>query len=304
MTGRRLFLQQFTALLATCSIGQSVLSETPKRARRIHLGAQTNSWGVPIKPYSRLLDLVENMGKIGYEGFETNFANLETQEREAAQTRRDFEMRHCRLVASHNSINFEKEHAAEETENMRRIAAVTAAMGASYRIVDGARLPHVNSSLDLAAVHAKTELLNRLGRVCKEEGLRLCYHNHIQEFEDKPSEMSFLLQETDPNFVWFNYDVGNAYGTGPDPARFSSEHFRRIAIYHLKDVVRDPSGKIVYTEFGKGQANLKAVVAPLLNTDWEGWLNVEREENYPNPTPNADEVMRRCHDYVEHITEQ
>jgi sugar phosphate isomerase/epimerase len=304
MPSRRRFLQQFSALFATGAISGRARSATPSRGKRIHLGAQTNAWGVPIKPYGHLLEVVEAIGGIGYQGFETNFASLQERGGQPGQARRDFDARHCRLIASHNGVSlFDKDQAETEIQKIRRVAGVTAAMGATYLIVSGRHLPHPEGKLDLTAVHAKMASLNRLGEACKEEGLKLCYHNHAQEFQDQPPEMNFLLKETDPKLVWLNLDVGHAYGVGPAPALFSSEHFRRIAIYHMKDIVRDENGKEAATEFGQGKIDLKAVVAPLLNSDWEGWLTVEREENYPHPADHPDQIMRQCYDYLKGITE-
>ena len=282
------------------------------RKERISIGAQTNTWGVPLTPYDRLLEVIDTLAKIGYQGFETNYKALADHANSPAECRREFEARHCPLIAAHNGIRFDdKDKIDAEIEGQKKIAAATAKMGATYLIVSGRRMPHTEGKLDVDAVHRKMDALNRLGRACREEGLKLCYHNHVQEFEDTPSEMSLFFKETDPALVALNYDVGNAHGVQPDPAKFSEEHFRRIAIYHVKDVRRPENpgngprtgenGNIP-TDLGKGEINLKGIVAPLLDSDWRGWITVEREGQYPHPAEHPEALLRQCRDYLRQIT--
>lgn len=303
MLNRRRFLQQSSALIATGFFSSLVRSAGPSRQDRIRIGAQTNTWGVPIEPYERLLEVVDTLGRIGYQGFETNYKSLSVRSGQPAECRRDFESRHAPLIAAHSGVRlYDKDKAPAEIEQLRRMAGSTSQMGATYLIVSGQRLPHVEGKLDENALHTKMEALNQLGRACLEEGLRFCYHNHVQEFEDNPSEMSFFLRETDPQLVRLNYDVGNHYGVGPDAGAFSAQHFRRIAIYHIKDVQRDAHGKVVPADLGAGLVDLKAVVAPLLDSDWEGWLTVEREGRYPHAAMHPEQLVRQCREYLKQIT--
>ncbi|MBV9085182.1 MAG: sugar phosphate isomerase/epimerase [Acidobacteriaceae bacterium] len=302
----------FTKQLCLAMIASRARAGSGDRKQRISIGAQTNTWGVPITPYEHLLDIVDTLARIGYEGFETNYKALSEHADKPAECRRDFEARHCPLIAAHNGVRFDdKDKINAEIEGQKKIAATTAKMGATYMIVSGRRLPHVDGKLDVDAAHRKMEALNRLGRTCREEGLKLCYHNHVQEFEDDPSEISLFFKETDPAVVALNYDVGNANGVQPDAGTFSEEHFRRIAIYHIKDVKRPEhatsgprtgeNGNIPM-DLGKGQINLKGVVAPLLDSDWKGWLTVEREGQYPHPAEHPEALLRQCRDYLRQIT--
>jgi inosose dehydratase len=174
-------------------------------------------------------------------------------------------------------------------------------MGASYLIVSGKEVPHRDGKLDLDAVRTKAEALSRLGAAVKRDGLRLCYHNHEAEFRDNPSEMSYLLSQTDPGNVWLCLDVGHCYGF-TDPAEFTAAHYQRIAIFHLRDETRSASGKVIYTEPGNGGINLKGIVAPLLNSNWEGWLEIEEEQYYPKPMPNPEAAMQTWRQYLRGLT--
>lgn len=304
---RRHFLQQSAAVMAATLASRWASATPPARKQRIHIGAQTNAFGVPIVPFNHLLQVAGTLSKLGYEGFETNTRALDAGASQPARWRREFEARNIRLVNAYsNGPLYNKEVAAQSIERNRRVAGYTAAMGASYLVVGGPRLPHATHSEYLTAVHRTTEGLNRLGEIVRKEGLKLCYHNHWQEFADRPTEMSFIIKDTDPNLVRLNYDIGNSYihqfGYGPNPAKFSREHYKRIAIYHIKDVGPGGQGKGVNTELGAGRIDLKGVVAPLLNSNWEGWLTVEQEGNYPKGWAHPDQIMRQARGYLRKLT--
>jgi inosose dehydratase len=189
-------------------------------------------------------------------------------------------------------------------EKNRRIAGYSAAMGATYLIMNGPGLRHVNGKEDLTGVHYAMAGLNRLGEIAQKEGLKLCVHNEWRPMVGHPSAESFVLKDTDPKLVWLNFDVGNPYGHVPNwnPAAFSREHFKRIAMYHMKDVVDNSQGKLVTVPFGTGKINLKGVVAPILSSNWEGWLTVEEEGIWPYGLKHPKAVLRECRQYLRKIT--
>ena len=298
MMNRRRFLQQVSKGAALLSV--SGLLADAKIQSRIHIGAQTNTFGAPIKTYDRLLQVLDDLVQLGYEGFETSDASLSDRAGRAKECRADFEARHIQYIAPHCSIKFATTlESSAQAEDIRRIAGYSAEMGAKYLIASGG---YPRNSSEVMPVDQKVQLLNQVGKACKEEGLKFCYHNHTHEFEGDHPEMNELLAHTDPKLVWFNYDVGNAYPIGPKPGDFSAEHFRRILIYHIKDVTLDSNGKNVSTDLGQGKIDLKAVIAPLLHSNWHGWLTVEREVGYPNPAPNPQALLKQCRTYLREIS--
>ncbi len=86
-------------------------------------------------------------------------------------------------------------------------------------------------------VHAYAEKLNGLGKACDEEGIRLTYHNHTQEFAvygDK-TIMDILVAETDPNLVSFELDAGWCAAAGHEPIEIVKKYSGRIKLIHLKE---------------------------------------------------------------------
>ena len=280
--------------------GAALAVAAPGSESRIRIGAQTNTWGAPIKSYDRLLEVLDALVKLGYQGFETSSMSLDSMAANAKQCRSAFASRHIEYVAPHASIKFLK--AAEpgaQVEEIRRIAGYSAAMGARHLIASAG---FARNEADAIEPQAMAHLLNQVGAACRQEGLPFCYHNHIPEFKGDPPLMDTLLAATDPKLVWLNYDVGNSYPVGPKPGDFSAAHFRRIAVYHIKDVKQEPGGKVVPTDLGAGRIDLRAVVDPVLKSDWTGWLVVEREGSYPNAAANPEELMAQCRAYIRKLT--
>jgi len=218
----------------------------------------------------------------------------------AKQCRASFESRHIEYVAPHCNVNFAATaDSTAQVQDLRRIAGYSVEMGAKHLIASGS---YPRNGGETIPAEQKAKLLNQAGKACREEGLKFCYHNHTHEFEGKQPEIEVLLAHTDPKLVWLNYDIGNAYPIGPKPEDFSAEHFRRILIYHIKDVTLDSNGKNVPTDLGAGKLDLKAVVAPLLESDWRGWLVVERESGYPNSAVNPRALLKTSRTYMREIS--
>ena len=297
--------REFLAGAAMLAAGRMSQQARPQRApaQRIRIGAQTNTWGVPLKGYEHLLQVAESLARLGYASFETNYRSMEPLAPRARECRREFEARRIAYLGPHFGADlFDAQKVGSEIENIRRVAAYSAEMGATHFMLSGRRLPKIEGKLAPAALDTKTRALDRAGRACRDAGLRLCYHNHRPEFEDEPTEMSFLVERTDPALVWFNYDVGNPYVPGFDPAAFSRRHSARIAVYHVKDVTVDAGGRRTSTDLGAGQVDLKAVLQPLVKGAWEGWLVVEREGSYPRPADSPEEKLRQCREYLRAVT--
>lgn len=300
---RREFLKKGAALLASgLTMPRNLEAAASSRAERIHIGAQTNAFGNPMRDYQELLKVLETLAPLGYRGFETNYRSLDPEASQAEKCRRDFAARQMQLVALHCGYQpLEKLPLATQKENLRRIAGYSAAMGARFQIVSGGSVYGSSGNRNPQAVREWIDGLNQLGEAVKKEGVTLCYHNHRTEFEGHPSLMSYILQDTDANLVELNFDVGHAVGI-MDAAVYSSEHWQRIAIYHLKDTIVDSSGKIVHVDLGKGRVDLRGTVAPLLHSNWSGWLEIEEDRNYPKPLEQPAETLRADREYLREIT--
>jgi sugar phosphate isomerase/epimerase len=85
--------------------------------------------------------------------------------------------------------------------------------------------------------------LNRAGRMARDAGLKLGYHNHNWEFfrlTDNPSRTAYdvLAEVTDPDLVHLELDLFWAVRGARDPVDLIDQHQGRVLQYHVKDMNR------------------------------------------------------------------
>jgi sugar phosphate isomerase/epimerase len=83
--------------------------------------------------------------------------------------------------------------------------------------------------------------LNLAGRMAKDVGIRLGYHNHNWEFfrlTDDPSKTAYdvLIAETDPRYVHFEMDLFWVVRGARDPVDLLRRLNGRVRQYHVKDM--------------------------------------------------------------------
>jgi sugar phosphate isomerase/epimerase len=83
--------------------------------------------------------------------------------------------------------------------------------------------------------------LNRAGRMARDAGLKLGYHNHNWEFfrlTDNPSRTAYdvLADTTDPDLVHLQLDLFWAFRGAHDPVDLIRQNRGRVLQYHVKDM--------------------------------------------------------------------
>ena len=92
-----------------------------------------------------------------------------------------------------------------------------------------------------AAWRAFARDLNRAGRMARDAGLKLGYHNHNWEFfrlTDNPSRTAYdvLTDATDPDVVHLQLDLFWAVRGARDPVDLIRQNKGRVLQYHVKDL--------------------------------------------------------------------
>lgn len=135
--------------------------------------------------------------------------------------------------------------------------------------------------------------LNELGSLANEKGMRLCYHHHMGTGVQTTEEIDRLMGETDPSWVYLLLDVGHLKFSGEDPSYFVDKYLDRIGHVHLKDVRMDVVEQVkrddvsfldailagAFTVPGDGATDFKAILQPVIDSDYEGWFLVEAEQD-------------------------
>ena len=89
------------------------------------------------------------------------------------------------------------------------------------------------------------ETFNHAGEVCRENGIRLAYHNHDFELLSMDGQLPFdiLLSETDPALVDFELDMFWVRKAGQDIVNILNRAPGRFTMAHIKDI--DEQGNMV-----------------------------------------------------------
>jgi len=102
-------------------------------------------------------------------------------------------------------------------------------------------------------------ILNNLGKVADEAGLKLLYHNHDFEFvKDKDGivPIDYLLENCDPKYVNFQMDLFWVTKAGADPLAYFNKYPNRFKMWHVKDM--DKEGK--FAPVGKGTIDFARIL--------------------------------------------
>ncbi len=157
--------------------------------------------------------------------------------------------------------------------------------------------------------------LNRWGRVCKEAGIQLLYHNHDFEFVNVSGVygLDFLFEAVDPDLVQTEIDVCWVKYAGVDPAEYLRKYTGRAPVVHMKDYVgqkgsgtpyaligqtaqADQGVPFEYRALGHGCQDMKAVTEAAVDAGAE-WLIVEQDDWYSrSPMELAKESIDTLYD--------
>ena len=91
---------------------------------------------------------------------------------------------------------------------------------------------------DVNVLKQYCDMFNEVGAKCAAQGIKFGYHNHSFEFENKFDGVSmydFMLQNTDPDKVFFQMDVYWVVRGGENPVNLVNKYPGRFKGYHVKD---------------------------------------------------------------------
>lgn len=91
---------------------------------------------------------------------------------------------------------------------------------------------------------------NQIGKMCKDGGVQFGYHNHHAEFKEMEGQviLDVLLQNTNPELVFFQMDLGHTVNGGGDILEYHRKYPGRFRSWHASDFKKGQG----YCELGKG----------------------------------------------------
>ena len=239
--------KQFALILLTvlltvsCSCGKKEAGCTEK-----NIGLQMYSLRGPISDEAIGIDsVIKAVGEMGYkyvENFGYNGADGLTYGLTPEKLKAKLEAVGVTVLSTH----IRKDIPAVKTE--QSLAELWAwwdkaivdhkAMGAKYLV-----MPSMPTPETLEGIKEYADYYNEIGARCVAAGLKFGYHNHSFEFEKKYdlpdgnaiSMYDFLVQNTDPEKVFFQLDVYWAVMGRRAPVELFIEYPGRFDVLHIKD---------------------------------------------------------------------
>jgi sugar phosphate isomerase/epimerase len=174
---------------------------------------------------------------------------------------------------------------AEMTAWWTQAIADHKAMGCRYIIV-----PSIGIGDTIESVQAICDHFNKVGAMCKAEGIIFGYHNHAGEFKKIGDQviMDYLIENTSSD-VCFELDVYWANRGGQDPVAYINKYAGRFPLLHIKDesVIGD-----------SGELNFEAIYnAAYAQGMKDYYVEVERYSPYP-----PEECVQKSFDFLEVAT--
>ena len=145
-----------------------------------------------------------------------------------------------------------------------------------------------------AAVKGLAQRLNEAGKALKGQGIELLYHNHNCELRHTESDVpayEILLEETDPDYVNFEFDSYWFAEGGADPLDWMQKLGNRMKLWHINDrgsrvrgASMTPILKTDSMELGTGNMPLDALMAQAKAAGCEGVI-LESHRNWIDKNP-------------------
>ena len=276
MKTRRDFFKKAGGLV----LGALVMPGLTKAEKIKRIGIQLYS--VRNEMLADAVGTLRQLAKIGYKELESarsekgNYYGLQPKE--------------IKKIVSDLGMTLRSGHVHVDKDWQRSIDSAAEA-GQDYLVCSS--LPSKGQTVDNYKSVAET--FSKAGEDCKKSNIIFGYHNHEYEFEKENGQVLYdvLLNNTDPNLVTWELDLGWVVASGNDPLAYFNKYPGRFPLWHLKDM---DVAKQRSTEFGKGQIKVLEI---LKNAKLSGvkHIFVEQEEY----ASTALESMKYDFDYLQKL---
>lgn len=162
----------------------------------------------------------------------------------------------------------------EVTGNTDGVIADAKTFGVEYVVMPWIGGDMASTAADWASHGAA---LDKAGARFREAGIRLCYHNHAQEFEtlDGRLVLEILLEPTAPENLGLELDTYWAAYGGADPVQLIRKYSERCPLLHIKDMAADEARG--FAEVGRGIMDWDPIFAAGAEAG-VAWYIVEQDE--------------------------
>jgi sugar phosphate isomerase/epimerase len=248
---RRSFLQ-------TSALAGSALLLTPSlfannKASKKNIGIQLYSVRDEMK--KEPLETLKKVAEMGYKNVEhANYVNGKFYGYEPKEFRKILDDLGLAMPSGHTVMGGQHYDNAKNdfTDVWKKTVEDAAFMGQKYVVS-----PWLDVSLRKNFDDCKRfmEVFNKSGELCKKSGMKFGYHNHDFEFSLRLTSVKvydIILQNTDPNLVTQQLDIGNMYNGGGRAVELLKQYPGRFELMHVKDEIKGEKEAYESTILGTG----------------------------------------------------
>lgn len=173
---------------------------------------------------------LDRIAEIGYNWLEAaGYSEGRFYGHKPADFRKMIESRSMQLISSHSGLN---------KENVDEVVGASAEAGLKYVVIPS--LPH-NMINSIDALKKTSEFMNMAGDKCRQNGIKLGFHNHTVEFAEVEGKKPYdvMIENTDPELVVFQMDLAWITASGNDPVEYFNRYPGRFELWHVKDLSED-----------------------------------------------------------------
>lgn len=260
-SSRRRFLKQATLALA----GTALLPDEILAARKTKTLTGVQLYSIREDMKRDPLGSLKQLAAMGYKHVEhANYANRKFYGYTAKEFKKLLNDLGLTMPSGHTVINKThwNESARDFTDEWKMTVEDAAIVGQQFVISPWMDEYYRKTYDDMKRY---MDVFNKCGELCKQSGMKFGYHNHDFEFSQKlngQTVFDILLQNTDPDLVIQQLDIGNMYNAGAKALDIMNQYPGRFASMHVKDEIKAESGHSPYesTILGKGVIPVKEVL--------------------------------------------
>jgi sugar phosphate isomerase/epimerase len=255
---RRSFLQT-SALAGTALLTSNSLLATGKNAKNIGLQLYSVRDEMKKDPIATMKAVAE----MGYKNVEhANYVDRKFYGFQPKEFRKIIDDIGLVMRSGHTVMGGQHWDAAKNdfTDTWKKTVEDAAILGQKYVVS-----PWLDVSLRKNFDDCKRfmEVFNKSGELCKKSGMKFGYHNHDFEFSLRLTSVKvfdIILQNTDPNLVAQQLDIGNMYNGGGRPLELLKQYPNRFELMHVKDEIKGEKEHYESTILGTGIVGVAEVL--------------------------------------------
>jgi sugar phosphate isomerase/epimerase len=192
-------------------------------------------------------------------------------------------------VESLGMIPLSTHQSSATLENIDEEIASAKAAGFKYFVIPVPPMGHFKYDMKAKSMGIEGDLqevvdiLNTMGKKCKEAGLQLLYHNHNFEYEKDANgvvPIEYFMANTDPEYVNFQMDLYWVVKAGADPVAYFEKYPGRYKIWHVKDM--DDQGR--FAPVGTGTIDFARILAKKDVSGMQYYI-VEQDQTFDGMKP-------------------